>query len=305
MLSFKKRLSLCKGTFTSGIVIFTMIIVLLLLKTFYPSASQIASFRGDSQTEFDKLVEKESSSINDSLPHYLFKQKQDSVRRELFDDYTPSGSSWSAGGLGVEKLEPKKGENKYYLLVDGYFVERSFWDFYSLHGKNYLEYAVYTKEKDYEQSGDLHTIETNLRIKQLNEKEWQISYPQSKTRYTIWEAIVIVLSFIMIGIFFIAIVGLPIQFLSLIAQGKAFSEKVIVILNTIAAILIFGGILRAILRVSLHLYYKAQMPPSITFYYYDDFMSGWGLIVGGLIALLVATAFKRGYELQQEQELTV
>ena len=304
MFSYKKWLPVGTRTSSSGIIIFTILVILVTLKIFYPSASRIASFEGDSQREFDKLVEKESSSIDDSLPHYLYKQRQDSIRHEL-SKYSLGGNSWHAFDLGVEKLESEKGQKRYYFQIGGYYIKEGFSDFYSLRGKNYIQYTVFTKEEDDVKFGYARTFETDLKLEQRDEREWKVSYPVSKTGYTVWQAILIVLTIIILVLFFGAIIGLPLQLLSLIAQGRAFSEKVIAILYTQARILILAGVLRALLRISLHLYYKAQIPPSVTFYYYDDIMSGWGLIVGGLVALLFAKAFRKGYELEQEQELTV
>ncbi len=295
-----------KKTFTSGLIIFILIVALLLLKFLYPTSSRIAWEKDNYQTRFDKLVEKESWSINDSLPHYQYKRLQDSIRRQLSEENIPRGGSGSMSvfDVGVGKIEFQENKVKYYLTVGGYFA-KDFFEFYSLHGKNYIEYSVFTKKENDFRVGDFKTAETKFELEQLDQNRWQINYPLSKTQYTVWQAIVIVLSFLAVGLLFMALIGLPLQLLFLIAKGKAFSDKVLIIFYTIASILLCSGIFLAIFRITLHLYYKAQVPYPVTFYYYDDIMNGWSLVIGGLIVLLFAKAFQRGYDLQQEQELTV
>ena len=306
MVFFKKRALLFgKRIFTSRIIIFLVLITLLLLKFFYPTSSRISWNKKDAQSRLEELVDKESVSINDSLPHYQFKRKQDSILAEVSADNFPAGSGMKIFNLGIYDLITKKGERKYYLIVGGYFA-KNFFSFYSLHETNFIEYEIPTKTNDAEvQSIETRTIKTNLKLEQLNEREWQIGYPVSRIGYNIGRVVIVVLMIIFFALFFFGIIGMPLKLLFLIAKGKAFSGEAIERFHTIAAILLISGIFLAIIMLALHLFYKAQMPYPVSFYFFDDIMSGWGLVVWGLIVLLFAKAFQHGYELQQEQELTV
>lgn len=259
----------------------------------------------NSQTRFDKLVEKESLLLNDSLPHYQYKKQQDSIRRRLSEENFRVGSSMKVLDVGIEKSQIEKNELRYCVTVGGYFA-KDYLAFYSLHGKNYLEYDSAVKTGDPQvQSIETKKIETKLGIEQLDREEWQIHYPVSKTTYTIWQAVIILLNCFAIGLLLFGITFLFIRLLFLIAKGKAFSDEVLRLFYTGAGIFFLAGFIKSGLLIGLHLYYKTQMPYPVTFYFYDDIMSGVKFIIIGLITLLFAKAFQRGRELQQEQDLTV
>ena len=48
-----------------------------------------------------------------------------------------------------------------------------------------------------------------------------------------------------------------------------------------------------------------KIPVEIHFPFWLTIMDNKPLLIAGVIVLLVASAFKRGYKLQQEQELTI
>jgi hypothetical protein len=304
MIVFKRGLPSGKRILASGIFIFGLIVTLFLLNFFYPTSARIAWNKDDYQKSLDKLVEKESHFISDSLPYYQYKRQQDSIRSQLFDESDFGGNSTKTFDMGIKKIDSDKSTEQYYLIIGGYYA-KDYFEFYSLHRRNYVEYSIFKEAEGSVRYGEMKKNEIKVKLEQVNDREWQINYPISKATYTIWQAIIVTLSFIFIGLLFMTIVGWPLHLLFLIAKGKAFSNKAILILYTIAYVLLFAGVFRAIVRLALHLYYKARVPYPVTFYYYDDIMSGWDFIMAGLIVLLFAKAFHRGYELQKEQELTI
>lgn len=294
-----------KRIISSGVITFILIVLLLLLKFFHPTSSRMATGEDWRKDKLKKPIEKLSSSLNDSLPYYEYKKKQDSIRRELFEDLAVGGNGISVLSLGAEEEKKSNGQEKYFLNVFGYFM-RDMFDYYTIHGKNFIEYDIWTKEdKNGTKFGELKTAEINLKIEQQSSREWQVGFPLSRSQYYFVRFIVFVLAFIM-GILFTCVeLFLSLKFLFLIANGKAFTEQGIKCLNIIAAVLIFSAIIQTLIRLGFHLYFKSQVPYPLTFYYYDDIMSGWGLLMAGLIVLLFAKAFRHGYELQEEQDLTV
>jgi hypothetical protein len=63
--------------------------------------------------------------------------------------------------------------------------------------------------------------------------------------------------------------------------------------------------LAGIIKIIVHLIFSSQVPEQLYFSYYIALMSGREYIIGGLIILLIAKAFKNGQKLQEEQSLTV
>src|SRR5690349_6633759 len=114
------------ATFKSGILIFIIILTLVLLKTLYPTSSRLSFEERRPKYRIDWLVTRLSSSINDSLPHYQFKKKEDSIRSRVANENFMSGGSLGAFGFGTGEYKTKAGEQKYFLNVLGYFAKDVF-----------------------------------------------------------------------------------------------------------------------------------------------------------------------------------
>jgi hypothetical protein len=296
-----------KRTLTSGVIIFAVIIVLSLLNFFYPTSSRIAWGKTDSQIQIDKLVDRESTAINDSLPFYQYKRLRDSIKADISEDFFTGlyGSGQSVFNFGTREFKIHNGNTKYYLAVSGYFAKTLF-DFYRLHGQNYIEYGIHSKTYDNgTEVSDPKTDTTTLILEQQNDREWQILYPISKTANMVITLIIYTLMFIGFAILYYGILVQPLKILFLIAKGEAFSEEAIARFYNLFYVLLYAGVVISVLRIAFHLYFRTHLPYPLTFYYYDDVMSGSTSFIAALVVLLIAKAFQSGHRLQLEQDLTV
>lgn len=286
----------------SNIVIFILLSILVLAYFIYPPRQQTS---WSSTTPIEQLVIREAGSLNRSLPYHQYKQKEDSIRRQISDAYFKSSSHHEIAIFDIGVAIPKSKSQQHYLTIDAYHLKGGDMA-YSLNEKNYLEYTVWGPEKDGVRSGETKTIETSVKLNQKKNGEYHVAYfPISRNNAMVLKITIIVLMVIFGVVTFYALFYLPLRFLFLVAKGKPFDDESIGILHAIAWFLLATGILSAVLKILFHLIFKSELPPQVHFNYYDAIMSGWGFLVAGLGTLLFAKAFLRAAQLQEEQALTI
>jgi hypothetical protein len=291
---------------TSSIFILNLIGLIFLAKVIHPTSNTHYWYNEPDLVE--TLTNK--VRIDDSLPHYQYRKIHDSIaqkiRWENIDNSYP-GDGWSFLNISATKLT-RNNNVRYYFNIPGYYkVDRS--DFYTLGGKNYLNYTEWKTEATDSTVGygEIVTKETSMRFirPNLQEQEYIIGVPLTKSAHSTWRVIIIIFSITLAIVAFYSLILIPFKLLKLIARGEAFNDETIGSLYTIGGFLISIGLILSLTRLGGHLFLSTAIPSVFTYYVYDDFMLNWLFYVIGLIVLLFAKAFQKGYQLQEEQELTV
>lgn len=118
-----------------------------------------------------------------------------------------------------------------------------------------------------------------------------------------------IMSYVPIGIHLFlglfAFLVLPIRVLQNIARGRPFIQENILFMNFMVVALIILGILPSLAAGAAKLLYFKIIPPEFSFSVADSLRDKKDIFLAALIIFLIATAFKKGYKLQQEQDLTV
>lgn len=209
--------------------------------------------------------------------------------------------------------DPKK-TTRYYLGISGYRL-RMDTIFHFRNGRNYLRYpswdSVHWHDEGRTRYGHYVLKEVPFRYSysnfdnRLSDPSGQVLVPISRGAYKILLVMIPFLSSLFsITIFYICI-GLPAKILIRIAQGQVFIQKNIHQLYlaaiTIPAVLVIMLLLHAIIQWI----FRRDLTSDLQFSYLSIIGdSGWG-IVTSIVFFLIAKAFKRGYDLQHEQDLTI
>jgi hypothetical protein len=278
-------------------LIFILIVVLIIVNCITFGSSR--SFDNSNHWLYRELTENAMRNINDSIPAYEYKRIEDSVRNKIVlenSSMISSGAGWAGYSLGTStNTDAEKEEN--YLYFSGYKIKNPFTYFFKKDGKMYMTYdsngIITTKPSQIKyindretDTGEVFMPTTHATIKWLNMFHWPLLF---------------ILIIIVFGIF----VNTPLRVLYNIAKGKAFNDENIGSLHVMAWLLIVFGVLPGLISLVSYLIIREQIPDQIQYRFFHSIMHGWEFIVAGLITLLLAKAFKKGYELQEEQELTV
>lgn len=274
-------------------------------------------------------------TLTDSLPFKLIKTKIDSidaVTEAYMNPFWDGG--YSIGGLfGVQesrecdtcdygrlrfaRYDPPKTDIKYYILLNDFVtIEDSLSRlhkpvYFKKKGKFYKKYLK--PDSSLTQNNRNHTLiwvteEKKYGINELflsthKEAHKNVIIPVSKTVFIIWKILSYVISLIFLIIFLGFLARNFILFILDLSKGEAFTQKNYQRLFYIAYTLLFCALFIFTVKLIIHLTYKKYYTGDFTFYY--DWGENAQYIMVALITLLIAKAIKRGYEIKQEQDLTV
>jgi hypothetical protein len=281
---------------SSSIWIFVLIAVLLVANNIIGTGRSIDD---SNHWLYRTLTEEAMRNINDSIPAYKYKTIEDSVRNEIAQENSSmisSGSGWGAYSLGTS-TDTYEGKEENFLYFSGYKLKDHFTYFFKNDGKIYMTYD----------SNDVIKTKPS-QIKYINDRETdsgEVFIPTSYATIKWLNAFHWIRLFIIILVGFGILINTPFRVLYNIAKGNAFNDENIGRLNIMAWVLIVFGILPGLTSLISYFIIRAQIPNQIQYRFFHSIMYGWGFIVAGLITLLLAKAFQKGYELQEEQELTV
>lgn len=99
--------------------------------------------------------------------------------------------------------------------------------------------------------------------------------------------------------------SLPLAILSNISKGKFFAEKNLVNIKFIAKTTLFWTTIVMLINASMIMVYYPGVRKYFFFDWFEFFKGYANFYIVGLIALLLSRAFKKGYQLQQENDLIV
>jgi hypothetical protein len=192
----------------------------------------------------------------------------------------------------------------YYLGLDGYTADNHT-KFYIDKGIYKLAYVVWdsTVKRKYDSTMVGH-YESRIIPVRYSANDKRILVPLSKTQYSSWSTGLEVLRFIFIFMTIYIFLGLPIQIIWNISRGRAFTRQ------NVSRFKLMGIAVAVYALVSLIMPYLLKMIFNIPADFQPDpfIQSLVGKIFTFFFAAalyLIGLAFQRGYNLQQEQNLTI
>jgi hypothetical protein len=216
------------------------------------------------------------------------------------------GDGWGSFGIHIGNY---RSEQKYYAGSNGYFLKNYHYEFYEKNGKNYIRTIEWKKNENGRCSGK--QIENITPFKFIIEDRSQ-GNGQGMFLVPIKTGVAKTLNFILVASAFLLMAGaiyiffgVCLRFLISISRGNAFSDRNVFRLNLIGKYLFIVGLLPFVVQSIFYFITRSGLPAEVDFSFFRAFFEGSDSIIAGLIALLFASAFRRGLELQQEQELTV
>lgn len=136
-------------------------------------------------------------------------------------------------------------------------------------------------------------------------KSSAVMIPISKKTYETLEIIVWGLLIVFFLVFLYIIYILPAKVLMAVASGEPFTKKNIKRLNITGLTLLAVAIVPPLISIFVDWIMGNRIPDDIYFPFIHVIFDNKYILVAGLVVLLIANAFKQGYNLQQEQDLTI
>jgi hypothetical protein len=129
--------------------------------------------------------------------------------------------------------------------------------------------------------------------------------PVKESTYRIYKILLEIITVIFVFFALVFCFILPLRTFYIIATGHAFTERNIKHLRLIGWSLIVISLIPCIVSLIASLILFNKIPIEIIFPYWLSIYEHRGWLIAGLVCLLLADAFKTGYELKKEQDLTI
>ncbi len=251
---------------------------------FNPGDIVIKSFIDSLNKVYPKPSAEESEAIDELINKKLNAQatyRMDSINKEL------------------EK------EKLYYFKLSGYELKDYNTQFYIADDKYHLAYVKWDKQAANKLNKQGHYESKQIKVRYASERK-SILIPISKKTYTILNVTIWAFGFLTGALILYFFFGLPIRLLINISKGRAFTERNIQMLNQIslfAFIISFFAILSPyIFRVIFWQFIPGDFKMESILQKISDNLV---VLIIAVITFIIAKAFKKGYILQYEQDLTI
>ncbi len=212
------------------------------------------------------------------------------------------GKIINTAGNKVLLVKPK------YFFVLNHFTLKNDAAFMIEKDKYIIEYTVWGKVTSNGGVGYPKYKEVNVRFasnfQNFGENKTSLLIPISKSTYQFWNIFSYVLIPFLIMLSWIIYI-LPIKVLYRISMGNFFSPKNVSNLRLAGCTLIGVTLIPIILPIIVKLFMGDKIPEEIYFPVGLALLENKGWLVGGVALIIISFAFKRGTELQQDQDLTV
>lgn len=195
-------------------------------------------------------------------------------------------------------------KNKYFIELNG-FTLKTHADFFIKKDKYFVNHIIWDRI-DYGHPSEKK--ETSLRYSPGSldfTTDSALLIPISKKSYLILEKVIEVLSITLILFLLYTFYVLPAKVLVSIASGEPFTKKNIKRLNITAWVLLISAILGPLVLITIEWIMRNRIPDEIYYPFLLSILDHRLILIAGLVVLLIANAFKRGYNLQQEQDGTI
>ena len=321
-------------------------------------------------TSFGDLFE--HHYINDSLPHYIYSQMQDSIDRIKFEKnlkYAHSGDGYFLGTIGLEKnlkndnigfrpeendtvmkkmldtldkfrsyfpdtnkpegdkglkyrrelvvrynerrnelneQHKKRAEKEYWVSLKGYKTDDNT-KFFIHNNKYFLAVAQWdsVKKRGDNTSKYGHYIRKEIPF-QYSAEDQKVKIPISKVKYNFLKGFLNVIIFVILLFIAYIYLGLPIQVLLNISRGRPFTRQNNRAFKLMAGTLITLTLLYIFMPYFLHFFYKPKIPAELWLEpLWPRIYSKLYLFLFAGVIFIIGKAFRKGYRLQEEEDLTV
>jgi len=329
----------------------------------------------DEDTAFGGLFYDPEISINDTIPHYEYRSKVDSLKRisdekQLSNKSFGSGISYGAFGFSfinkewgivpdsIFKKDPmiklmddslntinkkwalyynnsdsirkfkemlgeimwrynvrnneilherdSKGQKLYYISLSGYNADHDI-KFFVQNEKYNLAYvkwdSVIKRKFDSTQVGHYERKQIPVRY---STDEKKVLIPISNKKYIFLNSLSTILYYVFLFSMTFILFGLPVQILIDISRGKAFTKNNINRFKVMALVLLVYTVLKILAPYILNFIYRKQIPDELQlepFHY--GVINNLYLFLIAIALFIIGKAFQKGYNLQEEEELTV
>jgi len=129
--------------------------------------------------------------------------------------------------------------------------------------------------------------------------------PVSPKTYGIMNTLLWILTVSVVLLFGYIFIVLSLRTLYRIARGQPFTKRNIRRLYTIAWALLAIPILPPFINVVIEWFLRNKIPPEFYYPFFQSILDGRHVLLAGFVVLLIAYAFRKGYKLQQDQDLTI
>jgi hypothetical protein len=271
-----------------------------------------SSLNFESSTISEDIESWKSHSINPQLPYVEYKKIEDSVKREEDTREAISksmGGGVTAGFIGVREIqdniwdepETTSKDATYYLQLPQYKLEQNS-SFFISNNSWYIKYVVWDFISKDQKSRHGHVAKKQVRFR-FSKDEKALLIPITKTAFNILKPLVMLIGIAFLIIMLYLVIGLPARVLINISKGEPFCESNIRDLYFLGVAIMSLPFFNLLGKGLLYLSFKKYMVPEVQFDF--DLSSFFSWIVAGAVVLIVASAFNKGYKLQEEQALTI
>lgn len=270
--------------------------------------------------------------LDENLPHRDYQRMSDSIKYiqalEKSANYI-SMDGWVLGFMGYHKRKEKKTvfydslyrkhtiqripDTTYFISLDGFFLKID----HSTFRKNdttFLRYPVITKRDTINKR-----IEGHYEIKPLMidvqdpsektnnayEEKRELFIRVSKSQYTWYLIMMIPIAVILLLLFLWGVILQTIRILEDIANQDAFRKKTYRRLYIITICLWCSVLIRIVIPYLLKFYFDEYIDNAFYLRFTNFLSEGTAYILFGFITFCLAHAFRKGYQLQQDQNLTI
>jgi hypothetical protein len=271
-------------------------------------------------------------SLDNNLPYKDYKTLSDSITQikqlERIANFL-SMDGWMLGFIGFHKQSEKSilffdsslrrhslkevPDTTYYIGLDGYYLKSDHSTF-RRNDTTFLRFPVITKRDTIRKIIDGHFEVRPLSVdvqdlaeginNPMNQKR-ELLIKVSKQQYKWFLIVFSPIAILLLLLFLWGVILQPIRILEDIANQEAFRKKTYKKLYFTTISLWGIVLLKIILSYSLSAYFSSYIDPAFHLRFYDFISESISYIIGGFITFSLAHAFRKGYQLQQDQNLTI
>lgn len=281
--------------------------------------------------EFDEY-EQQLFALDNNLPHHIYKRLEDSIKnlqslQKISNQLSLEG--WGFGEYGFYKTNHRKivvydssimhyntqlvPDSGYFIGLDNYYLKEDHSTFRK-QDTTFLKYPVITKRDSVNKriTGHYKTKPLLVEVEDLPEKitttdnqKRILLIPVTKAKYA-WYVIFITLFELLYLLFVIwGIILQPLRVLEDIANQEVFEKKTYQKLYITCYCLWGSLVFDFLMRHLMHWHFSSYIDPAFYIRLSDSITGSFNIIITGIITMAIAYAFKKGYQLQEDQNLTI
>ena len=255
----------------------------------------------------DSMIKLKTDSLNNILSNLPKSKGDDSLKKvkELND------INWRIRVLTseVDKKLSERREYLYYFTLSGYTLDPEN-EFFVQNGKYYLAIVKWdrTIKRTYDSTMVGHYERKAIPVRYYASGE-RILIPISQGRYNFLNTSLRISVAVWLFLMILILLGLPIQILIDLSKGRAFTKANIKRFKIMSLVLFIYIGSKVITPYLLNFIFRKYIPAEFELHVFEGNGAGISafifLVLAATALFLIARAFQKGYNLQQEQDLTI